>query len=86
MFLPYCTESNDARCSVDFSSQASNWIKADGESATTGVCLRVDDGLYRVFPYENESLVPFEAAVRALNPAVGVKLRTAAVQAALNKT
>lgn len=38
---------------------------------------------YRVFPYENMTLAPFEAAVRALNPVVAVKVRSAAVHAAL---
>jgi hypothetical protein len=38
---------------------------------------------FRVFPYENASLVPFESAVAALNPVVAVKVRSAAVHAAL---
>ena len=38
---------------------------------------------YRVFPYDNPTLAPFEAAVRALNPVVAVKVRSAAVHAAL---
>ena len=38
---------------------------------------------FRVFPYENRYLEPFEAAVRALNPVVAVKVRSAAVHAAL---
>lgn len=38
---------------------------------------------YRVFPYENLTLAPFEAAVRSLNPVVAVKVRNAAVHAAL---
>ena len=38
---------------------------------------------FRVFPYENASLEPFEAAVAALNPVVAVKVRSAAVHAAL---
>ena len=45
--------------------------------------MRVDDGPeFRVFPYENLSLEPFEAAVSQLNPAVAVKVRSAAVHAA----
>ena len=48
-----------------------------------GVCLRVDNGHFRVFPYENRYLEPFEAAVRALNPVVAVKVRSASVHAAL---
>ena len=49
-----------------------------------GVCLRVHGGHYRVFPYENRFLEPFEAAVRLLHPVVAVKMRTAAVHVALS--
>ncbi|KAG6911398.1 hypothetical protein DXG01_016495 [Tephrocybe rancida] len=52
---------------------------------STGVCLRADNGIFRVFPYENPALVPFEAAVRGLNPVVAVKMRSSAVVAALAK-
>ena len=38
---------------------------------------------FRVFPYENPTLEPFETAVAALNPAVAIKIRSAAVHAAL---
>ena len=38
---------------------------------------------FRVFPYENASLEPFETAVAALNPVVAIKVRSAAVHAAL---
>ena len=38
---------------------------------------------FRIFPYETPSLEPFEAAVSALNPLVAVKVRSAAVHAAL---
>lgn len=38
---------------------------------------------FRVFPYENATLEPFETAVAALNPLVAVKVRSAAVHAAL---
>ena len=48
-----------------------------------GVCLRVDTGHFRVFPYENPYLAPFELAVRTLNPVVAVKIRSATVHAAL---
>ncbi|PVF93653.1 hypothetical protein CPB86DRAFT_818657, partial [Serendipita vermifera] len=50
-----------------------------------GVAIRLDGTpvRFRVFPYENLNLVPFEAAVRALNPLVAVKIRSAAVHAAL---
>lgn len=47
------------------------------------MCLRVEPGHFRVFPYENPALAPFEAAVRILNPVVAVKVRSAAVHAAL---
>ncbi|KAK7015029.1 Glyco-trans-2-like domain-containing protein [Favolaschia claudopus] len=38
---------------------------------------------FRVFPYENPALEPFETAVAALNPQVAVKVRSAASHAAL---
>lgn len=38
---------------------------------------------FRIFPYETPSLEPFETAVAALNPLVAVKVRSAAVHAAL---
>jgi hypothetical protein len=53
------------------------------ETLSTGVAMRVEDGFFRVFPYENALLVPFEAAVRKLNPVVAVKIRNAGVQAAI---
>ncbi|KAF5353817.1 hypothetical protein D9758_010571 [Tetrapyrgos nigripes] len=59
------------------------WFKPTEDNISAGVCLRVDQGQFRVFPYENKFLVPFEAAVRALNPLVAVKVRSAAVHAAL---
>ena len=49
-----------------------------------GVCLRIQAGQYRVFPYENRFLEPFEAAIRVLNPVVAVKMRTAAIHVALS--
>ncbi|KAJ7058515.1 glycosyl transferase family group 2-domain-containing protein [Mycena amicta] len=60
------------------------WFKPSEENVSAGVCLRVETGLFRVFPYENPFLVPFEAAVRALNPLVAIKVRSAAVHAALS--
>ncbi|KAL9715509.1 hypothetical protein Ac2012v2_002170 [Leucoagaricus gongylophorus] len=65
--------------------QQDNWFMPTEDIISTGVCLRVDDGYFRVFPYENPALVPFEAAVRRLNPVVAVKLRSAAVTAAIRK-
>ena len=55
------------------------------ENVQAGVAIRVENGFFRAFPYENKALVPFEAAVRRLNPVVAVKIRNAAVQAAVRK-
>ncbi|KAH8105321.1 glycosyl transferase family group 2-domain-containing protein [Cristinia sonorae] len=63
--------------------QGDAWFKPSEETIQGGVCLRVDAGQYRVFPYENRHLEPFEAAVRALNPLVAVKIRSAAIHASL---
>ncbi|KAI0339326.1 hypothetical protein BDW22DRAFT_620375 [Trametopsis cervina] len=70
--------------------QGDAWFRPNEEHLLGGVALRVVDanpetGLpeYRVFPYENLALEPFEAAVVQLNPAVAVKVRSAAVHAAL---
>ena len=67
------------------STQQDNWFMPSEEIVSTGVAMRVEDGFFRVFPYENPALVPFEAAVRKLNPVVAVKMRSAAVHAALRK-
>jgi hypothetical protein len=64
--------------------QGDAWFKPSAENIHAGVCLRIQTGQYRVFPYENRFLEPFEAAVRALNPVVAVKLRSAAVHVALS--
>ncbi|TFK95171.1 glycosyl transferase family group 2-domain-containing protein [Pterulicium gracile] len=64
--------------------QGDAWFKPAQDSIAGGVCLRVDRGIhFRVFPYENFALVPFEQAVRGLNPVVAIKLRSAAVHSAL---
>ncbi|CAG7848461.1 SubName: Full=Uncharacterized protein {ECO:0000313/EMBL:CCA73139.1} [Serendipita indica DSM 11827] len=65
--------------------QGEAWFKPTEESMQAGVALRIDNNppKFRVFPYENMSLVPFEAAVRALNPLVAVKIRSASVHASL---
>ena len=55
------------------------------KTLSTGVALRVENDFFRVFPYENPALVPFEAAVRGLNPVVAVKLRSSSVLAAMAK-
>ncbi|KAK7472064.1 hypothetical protein VKT23_000178 [Stygiomarasmius scandens] len=62
-----------------------SWLKPHEENLTSGVALRINDDPveFRVFPYENISLEPFETAARKLNPAVAVKIRSAAVHAAL---
>ncbi|KAK0458084.1 glycosyl transferase family group 2-domain-containing protein [Desarmillaria tabescens] len=41
---------------------------------------------FRVFPYENAALVPFEQSVRKLNPAVAVKIKTASVHVVISST
>jgi hypothetical protein len=64
--------------------QGDAWFRPTEENISSGVCLRVQPGQFRVFPYGNESLAPFEAAIRILNPVVAVKVRSAAVHAALN--
>jgi hypothetical protein len=66
--------------------QGDAWFKPSGDNVAVGVCLRVDPGEFRVFPYENHYLVPFESAVRLLNPVVAVKMRSAAVHSALAST
>ena len=64
--------------------QGEAWFKPSAENIHAGVCLRIQTGQYRVFPYENRFLEPFEAAVRTLNPVVAVKVRSAAVHVALS--
>ncbi|KAF9782477.1 glycosyl transferase family group 2-domain-containing protein [Thelephora terrestris] len=59
------------------------WFKPTEENIHSGVCLRVDQGRFRVFPYENPYLQPFERAIRILNPVAAVKVRSAAIHAAL---
>lgn len=63
--------------------QGDAWFRPHEDSVPPGVCLRTHDGQFRVFPYETAALAPFEAAVAALNPLVAVKVRSAAVHAAL---
>ncbi|KAI9068985.1 hypothetical protein FKP32DRAFT_1560577 [Trametes sanguinea] len=65
--------------------QGDAWFRPNEDNIAVGVALRVDNGEYRVFPYENLGLEPFEAAVRLLNPAVAVKVRSAAVHAAFSE-
>ena len=69
---------------VFLQTQGDAWFKPSAENIHAGVCLRIQTGQYRVFPYENRFLEPFEAAVRVLNPVVAVKVRSAAVHVALS--
>ena len=68
---------------LQLQTQGDAWFKPSEENIAAGVCLRVEPGYFRVFPYENPYLAPFEAAVRGLNPLVAVKVRSAAVHSAL---
>ena len=70
---------------IDESTQLDNWFMPAEENVQAGVAIRVETGFFRVFPYENTALIPFEVAVRRLNPVVAVKIRNAAVQAAIRK-
>ncbi|CDO70156.1 hypothetical protein BN946_scf185009.g7 [Trametes cinnabarina] len=63
--------------------QGDAWFKPSEENIHTGVCLRIDAGHFRIFPYDNVYLESFEAAVMLLNPVVAVKIRSAAIHAAL---
>ncbi|KAL1694017.1 glycosyl transferase family group 2-domain-containing protein [Schizophyllum commune] len=67
--------------------QGDAWFRPHEENVSSGVALRVNEDPieFRIFPYENLSLEPFETAVTALNPAVAVKVRSAAVHAALSQ-
>ncbi|KAJ6492434.1 glycosyl transferase family group 2-domain-containing protein [Mycena vitilis] len=60
---------------------------AIADASLGGVALRVSAARpqFRIFPYNAPHLVPFEAAVRALNPAGAVLVRNAAVTAAVGK-
>jgi hypothetical protein len=64
--------------------QGDAWFRPNDE-ISSGVALRIVDSPpeFRLFPYETPSLEPFEQAVKALNPVVAVKVRSAAVHAAL---
>lgn len=63
--------------------QGDAWFKPSEENLAVGVCLHVEPGHFHVFPYENHFLVPFESAIRVLNPVIAIKVRSAAVHAAL---
>ncbi|KAH6905024.1 glycosyl transferase family group 2-domain-containing protein [Coprinopsis sp. MPI-PUGE-AT-0042] len=66
------------------STQGDTWFKPQEENVAAGVCIRVEPGHFRCFPYNNRFLAPFEAGIRALNPLVATKVRTAAVHSALS--
>jgi hypothetical protein len=78
-------DSNDAFLHHIFrQTQGDAWFRPNEQEISAGVALRINDTPeFRVFPYENISLEPFETAVTALNPLVAVKVRSAAVHAAL---
>ncbi|PFH51644.1 hypothetical protein AMATHDRAFT_191111 [Amanita thiersii Skay4041] len=71
--------------------QGDAWFRPNEEHISSGVALRISDRMshlegtpeFRIFPYENANLEPFETAISALNPLVAVKVRNAAVHAAL---
>ena len=66
--------------------QGDAWFKPSEENVSAGVCVRIETGHFRVFPYDNPFLAPFEAAIRGLNPLVAVKIRSAAAHSALSTT
>ncbi|KAF4566319.1 hypothetical protein EYR36_011738 [Pleurotus pulmonarius] len=74
--------------------QGDAWFRPDEQHISSGVALRISPGNptnseppeFRIFPYERAELEPFEQAVVGLNPEVAVKLRNAAVHAALAET
>ncbi|KAF8525029.1 glycosyl transferase family group 2-domain-containing protein [Hysterangium stoloniferum] len=61
--------------------QGDAWFKPDADNMACGVGLRVQPGIFRVFPYSNPLLEPFATALVSLNPEVAVKLRSAAIHA-----
>ncbi|KAI0808303.1 glycosyl transferase family group 2-domain-containing protein [Fomes fomentarius] len=73
----------DAQLHHIFRQAPDAWFKPSEENVYAGVCIRVDNGMFRVFPYENPYLEPFVAAVRLLNPVVAVKIRSASINVAL---
>lgn len=68
---------------VRFQTSSDAWFKPTEENIHSGVCLRVDQGTFRVFPYQSPYLQPFERAVKMLNPAAAVKVRNVAIHAVL---
>jgi hypothetical protein len=65
--------------------QGDAWVRPDAHEIAAGVCLRDDAGSYRVFPYENLALEPFECAVRAMELIIAVKVRSAVAHAAVSQ-
>ncbi|KAJ7032096.1 glycosyl transferase family group 2-domain-containing protein [Mycena alexandri] len=56
-----------------------------GTSTPNGTNTAGNQSEFRIFPYHAPHLIPFEAAVRALNPAGAVLVRNAAVTAAVGR-
>jgi hypothetical protein len=65
--------------------QGDAWFRPDAAHIAAGVCLRDDEGEYRVFPYETIALEPFEQAVRAMGLMCAVKVRSAVAHAAMSQ-
>ncbi|PIL32685.1 hypothetical protein GSI_05390 [Ganoderma sinense ZZ0214-1] len=63
--------------------QGDVWFKPSEKNIHAGVYLRVDTGVFHVFPYDNTFLEPFEASMRVLNPIIAVKIRSVAIHATL---
>ncbi|KAJ7056829.1 glycosyl transferase family group 2-domain-containing protein [Mycena amicta] len=75
-----------APVSVTAGAEALN-APADSSSSTSSTSEQqsTQQAEFRLFPYNAPHLVPFEAAVRALNPAGAVLVRNASVTAAVGK-
>lgn len=57
--------------------QGETWFRPTDENLQAGVALRVQHSppAFRVFPYENMRLVPFEASIRALSTFIAASRR-----------
>jgi hypothetical protein len=83
-FHPHTPSTSSPVLTVSIPQTSSDaWFKPTEENIHAGVCLRVAQGRFRVFPYENPYLQPFERAIKILNPVAAVKVRSAAIHAAL---
>ncbi|KAJ6577934.1 glycosyl transferase family group 2-domain-containing protein [Mycena capillaripes] len=65
--------------------QQDAWFAPAPAGALADASLALASSEFRIFPYNAPHLIPFEAAVRALNPAGAVLVRNAAVTAAVSK-